>query len=96
MPKLEWMQNLRIKEINLVNTYTKYRSDYPMKNKGRKHCGFLYTIEGEETYIFGDRSITATPNTVLFVPRGEKYTIELSGEKSVVIVLTLKSIILRP
>ena len=85
MSTLEWIQNLHLNEINLAHTYVATDADYPMKNGGRAHCGMLYTIEGEETYIFSDGPIVASPNTVLFIPKNEKYTIELSGKRSVVV-----------
>lgn len=85
MTNLDWLLNLSLSEINLVNTYVAEKSDYPMKNNGRRHYGFLYTIEGEETYIFADKIITAVPSSVVCIPKGEEYTIEFKGEKSTVI-----------
>lgn len=80
----EILENLCISEIPLIHTYIAEKDGYPMKNAGRFHCGMLYTTLGIETYIFGDKSISASPDTVLIIPKGEKYTIELEGEKSVV------------
>jgi AraC-like DNA-binding protein len=56
-----------------------------MENHGRMHNGFLYTVEGTETYHFQSKSIDAAPNSILFIPKGEKYTIDLYGDTSSVI-----------
>ena len=84
MSTLRKMEHLHLTEINLVRTYIAGADAYPMKNGGRAHYGILYTIEGEETYLFSDGAINASPNTVLFIPKNEIYSIELSGESSVV------------
>ena len=84
---LEWLQSLYINEINLVNKYIAPKKDYPMKNHGRSHHGFLYTCKGSEIYHFHDRTIEASPDSILYIPKGEKYTIELKGEVSEVITL---------
>ena len=79
------LENLCLCEINLVHTYVASRIQYPMRNRGRAHCGMLYTKEGHEKYSFFDGSITAAPDTILIIPKGESYTIDLSDEKSVVV-----------
>ena len=85
MKTLEWLQNLCISEINLVNKYLASKKDYPMKNEGRSHHGLLYTYNGTEIYHFADKSIEAVPDSILYIPRGERYTIELKSEDSEVI-----------
>jgi AraC-like DNA-binding protein len=87
MRTVEWLQNLYINEINLVNKYIAPKKDYPMKNSGRSHHGFLYTCKGSEIYHFHDRTIEALPDSILYIPKGEKYTIELRGEVSQVITV---------
>lgn len=87
MRTLEWLQDLYINEINLVNKYVAPYKTYPMKNPGRAHHGFLYTLKGIEVYHFEDRTLEATPDSILYIPRGEKYTIDLKGEVSEVITL---------
>lgn len=85
MTRLEWLQNLCLLEVNLVHKYVAYPKDYPMKNTSvRAHNGFLYTLEGCETYHFKDRDVCAVPNSVVFIPKGELYSIDFSGEKGVV------------
>ena len=86
MNTLEWLKNLYINEISLVNKYNASKKDYPMKNRGRSHHGLLYTYKGTEIYHFRDRTLEAVPNSILYIPRGEKYAIELAGETSEVIV----------
>ena len=79
------LEELCINEISFVNTYIASKTQYPMKNRGRSHCGMLYTIEGSEIYHFEDKTIKAIPDSILFIPSGAKYTIELEGERSVVV-----------
>ncbi len=80
----EMLENLCVSEIPLIFTYAADKSGYPMKNNGRRHYGMLYTAQGTETYNFQDKSISAAPDTVLVIPKGEIYTTYLEGEKSVV------------
>lgn len=87
-----FLSDLCISEINFVNTYIAKPTDYPMKNSGRHHCGLLYTVEGTETYHFHDKSISAAPHSLLFIPKGEKYTITLHGEQSIVKVIDFELI----
>lgn len=85
MTKLEFLQSMCIREVNLVTRYTAHRTEYPMKNGGRNHFGFLYTLEGTESYNFQDRTLETPPYSLAFIPRGEKYSIDFCEEKSVVI-----------
>lgn len=85
MSNVEWISNLCISEVNLVNKYVASKEEYPMKNEGRYSNALLYTIEGTERYIFKDKIVEAVPDSVMFVPKGERYSIELSGEVSSVI-----------
>lgn len=79
-----FLTNLCISEIKAVNTYVEKASNYPIKNFGRRTCGFLYTLEGTEIYHFHDKTITVPPDSLLFLPKGETYTITFIGEVSVV------------
>lgn len=83
----EWLNDLCVSEISFVNTYDAENKSYPMKNPGRTHSGFLYTLEGAETYHFDNKSITASPDTILFIPRGTDYGITLDGKRSIVITV---------
>ena len=87
MEIINWLNNLCVSEICFVNLYDADESDYPMKNLGRFHHGFLYTIEGSETYHFKDKSVTAVPDSVLYIPRGAEYKITLSGKRSLVMAI---------
>ena len=78
------LENLCICDIPLINTYIAMKSDYPMKNKGRYHCGALYTLKGTETYHFSDINISACPDSILIIPKNEEYSIELNDEESIV------------
>ena len=72
-------------EICGIATYEALPAHYPIHNIGRRHSGLLYTVEGEEIYTFSDKTVRATPDSVLYIPKGEQYTITLCAEKSVVI-----------
>jgi len=87
MQIMEFLNDLCISELNFVRTYIAASEHYPMKIKGRRHHGFLFTVNGTETYHFSDRSITAPPGSVLDIPRGESYATTLSGDESVVVVV---------
>jgi glyoxylate utilization-related uncharacterized protein len=76
---------LHLNEIRGIATYEALPHHYPIHNIGRRHSGLLYTVEGEEFYTFSDKTVHATPNSVLYIPKGEQYTITLRGEKSTVI-----------
>ena len=87
MQTVTFLENLSVDEISFVNTYSESGEKYPFRNKGRGHHGFMYTIKGTEKYIFHDREICAVPGSVLYIPKGEAYTIEFNEELSVVITI---------
>ena len=92
MNVLEFLQNVCVFEINLVQTYATLSKNYPIHNRGRRHNGLMFTIEGTETYKFRDSVIEAPPGSVLYIPKGEEYIITLSGEKSVMVVVDFELI----
>ena len=67
MAKLDFLQSMCVREVNLVTRYIAYKNEYPMKNSGRLHAGFLYTMEGTESYRFFDKTVEATPCSVTFI-----------------------------
>jgi AraC-like DNA-binding protein len=85
MTRLEFYRSACVREVNLVTRYIAKKQDYPMKNGGRNHCGFLYTLEGTETYRFSDKTLDTPPHSITFIPRGEVYSIDFCEEQSVVI-----------
>ncbi len=91
MDRVSFLANLSVSEINFVHTYVEPKENYPFKNQGRRHNGFIYTVEGTETYNFEDKSISTPPGSVLYIPKGEKYTIDLTGNKSIAICLDFES-----
>ena len=91
MTNMEWLRNLSLSELNLINTYMALPCDYPMKNAGRRHFGFLFTLKGEEIYRFSDRTIRAVPNSIVFIPKNEQYTIDFEGEESVVVTVDFEA-----
>ena len=46
-----------------------------LANNGRHAHALVYFIEGNSDYIYGDKTFSAAPDTVLFLPKGEKYLI---------------------
>lgn len=86
-----FLNNLSLSDLAFVYTYTATADKYPMSNKGRYHNGLIYTISGVEILRFRDRTIQTFPGTVLYIPKGESYTINLQGEKSVVIAIDFES-----
>ncbi len=99
MDTLEWLSTLEIASACFAKTYTADQSQYPMHNHGRYADGLIYTISGNETFHFKDSTVTATPNSILFIPKGEEYTIALEKDaKSVVITIDfeLHSMPVRP
>ncbi len=85
MTSIEQLQYLHLNEICGIATYEALPSQYPIHNRGRLHSGLLYTVEGEELYTFADKAVPTTKDSVLYIPRGEEYTITLRGDKSTVI-----------
>ena len=82
-----FLNQMQIKELSAVYTCPISADKYPIINKERRVGGFVYTLRGTEIYQFKDRLIRAIPGSVLFIPKGEGYTVTLEGEQSVVIVV---------
>lgn len=80
MHRIDWLNNLCISEVNGIHLYISSAKNYPMRNKGRYHHGLAYTMEGTETLTFYDKKIAAVPDSVVYLPKGEKYTIDLIGD----------------
>lgn len=53
--------------------YTK--PDKILVNDGRHAHALVFFIEGESDYIYGDQTLSASPGTVLFLPKDKKYLI---------------------
>jgi AraC-like DNA-binding protein len=85
MTSIDELQHLHLNEICGIATYEAIPAHYPIHNIGRRHSGLLYTLEGEEIYTFSGKTLHALPDSVLYIPKGEQYTITLRGEKSTVI-----------
>ena len=82
---IAFLENLCLSELTLITTYVAPKAHYPMKNRGRASFGMLYTIEGHESYHFYDKTVIASPDTILFIPKNEAYRIELEDEVSNVV-----------
>ena len=85
---VKWLNDLCIFEVTLATSCIEDGANYPVKNDNRRQSGFVYTVEGTEIYRYRDKTIRVEPGSVLYMPKGEKYTIELEkGEKNVAIVI---------
>ena len=69
MKTLEWLSGLLVSEINFVTTYKAGIDSYPMTNASRNHHAFIYTVKGTETYRFADGTVTAVPNSIIYLPK---------------------------
>lgn len=99
MTNAELFDSLRIESIPLVKIYRAEKKDYPMNNRGRSHHGLLLPLEGTEVYRFSDCTLSAPPDSVLYIPKGEVYRIDLDSEKGTVICIDIELILpisLRP
>ena len=85
MQTMNWLNDLCVSSISFIYTYDVSARNYPMKNNGRRHHGFIYTLQGTETYAFADKTLVAVPDSVIYIPKGATYSITLSGERSTVI-----------
>lgn len=82
MQTLSFFNRLCLADICFVHNYIAFPENYPMHNTGRRHHGFLYTLQGTETYRFADKTVAAVPHSVLYIPKNEEYTIAFSDKKS--------------
>lgn len=88
MDIVKWLNNLCIFEVTLATSCIEAASNYPVKNDSRRQSGFVYTVEGTEVYHYKDKTIRAEPGSVIYMPKGEKYTIDLEkGERNVAVVI---------
>ena len=78
---------LTVLEISAALRYNAAHSAYPMRQTGRRHCGIIYTKTGTEIYNFSCGKFYAVPDSVLLIPKGERYTIALDSEESSVSVI---------
>lgn len=85
---VEWLNNMCIFEVTLALTCIENGENYPLKNESRRQSGFVYGLEGTEIYHYKDKNIRVEPGTILYMPKGENYTIELeSGKRNVAVVI---------
>lgn len=82
MQTLSFFNRLCLADICFVHNYIAFPENYPMHNTGRRHHGFLYTLQGTETYHFADKTVAAVPHSVLYIPKNEEYTIAFFDQKS--------------
>ena len=63
--------------INLIHQKPTYR----YLNVKKRHCnGFLFFIKGECVYEYGDKKITFTPGSVVYLPYGSKHVLKVVSE----------------
>ncbi len=87
MTDIRLLEELCVQSVPLVKIYRAGRGDYPMNNRGRWHHGLLFPISGSERYFFSSGVIDAPPGTLLYIPKGEAYRIELEDKESVVVCI---------
>lgn len=87
-----FFDDLHIFEIASVTKYIDAKHLYPMKNGGRLHCGLILNEQGTEYYHFKDKTITVSPGTMLFIPKGEAYTIDMDDELNVSLCINFEVI----
>ncbi len=85
MSSIDILNSMSISEPALIHTYKASRDAYKMNNHGRRHYGLIYTVKGTEIYSFSSGNIRAVPDSVLIIPKEEKYIIDLDGEESIAI-----------
>ena len=73
MQTLSFFNRLCLADICFVHNYIAFPENYPMHNTGRRHHGFLYTLQGTETYRFADKTVAAVPHSVLYIPKNEDF-----------------------
>lgn len=82
METIKWLNELCISEVNFVNIHNAPAGVYPMRNRGRRHHGLVYTIKNTETLTFDDRELKLIPSSVVYIPKGAQYNLALDGEYS--------------
>ena len=82
MGTIEWLNNLCLSEVNFVSLHKAPARVYPMRNKGRRHHGLVFTFENTEILTFDDREIKAIPWSIVYIPKGAQYNLALIGESS--------------
>jgi hypothetical protein len=82
MGTIEWLNNLCLSEVNFVSLHQAPARVYPMRNKGRRHHGLIFTFENTEILTFDDREIKAIPWSIVYIPKGAQYNLALIGESS--------------
>lgn len=87
MNTIDWLSQLCISEVNLVHSYTLDANRFPMKNKGRLHHGLTFYLQNTETLTFHDKKLAVAPNSVLYLPKEEQYTLDIIGEQVIGITI---------
>ena len=90
MSSIKQFEDICIKSVPLVKIYSAKKDAYPMNNKGRSHHGLIFPLVGTENIYFRGLTVSASPNTVLFIPKGEKYRMELDDKESVVVCIDIE------
>ena len=82
MDTIEWLNNLCLSEVNFVSLHKAPSKVYPMRNKGRRHHGLIFTFENTEILGFDDKEIKAVPFSIVYIPKGAQYNLALIGKSS--------------
>lgn len=87
MNQIEWLSQVSVSDIFFIKTYAAKQNIYPINKTNRPYHAFIYTIKGIEEYNIDGKIIRATPNSLLYIPKGANYVTTLEGEESVVICI---------
>jgi iron complex transport system substrate-binding protein len=82
METIKWLNDLCISEVNFVNIHKAPAKVYPMRNKGRRHHGLVFTLENTEVLAFDGMTLELVPWSVVYIPKGAQYNLALKGENS--------------
>ena len=72
------LNDLTVTEINSIFTVHSEKGKY-LHIKNREHYGISFCISGQITYTHNGKKFISSPNTVIFLPKGQSYT--LCGDK---------------
>ena len=72
--------NISVKDIITAHKSSRAKN-HLIKQSDRKSFGFVLTLSGSAIYDYGHKKITVSKNTVLFVRKGESYTVNIPTDE---------------
>ena len=79
MVRLFWVMLVigYIKNINLISAFYRISASSKLFQNRASHA-FVYKISGESLYTFRDKKILLSQDEILFIPKGESYSVKLT------------------